>query len=102
MASTTCPRCSAGFQEADGFFAAEGLICARCHANEEAADSERIREASEGGGTMLGEPMSSTKTQSEVRPDGTVVTHTQTTTIDAGPFNGVVGLLRRLFDRSDE
>jgi len=102
MAMNECPRCSRSFDEADGFFSAHGLVCATCHAQEEAADAARHREFDEAGVTDVAEPLSSRQTRTEVRADGTVVTHTTTTTLDAGPLNVVFGLVRRWFGRRDD
>lgn len=103
-----CARCGSSFKESDGFFSDVGMVCPKCHARDEQQDDARHARddarASDGRrGFGIGDKFTSSKSHSEVRDDGTVVTHTSTTSFDAGgPLNAVIRLIKGLFARKAE
>lgn len=100
-----CARCGSSFKESDGFFSDIGMVCPKCHAREEEQDDARhAREDAAAGnsrrGYGVGDKFTTRESHREVRDDGTVVTHTTTTSFDAGgPLNAVIRLIRGLFAR---
>ena len=88
------------------------MVCPSCHADEEAADDARHAREDEQGGNLrsrkgrgpgLGDAFTTSKSHSEVRDDGTVVTHTTTTSFDAGgPLNAIIRMISGLFKRKAE
>lgn len=47
-------------------------------------------------------PFTRTRVTRERQDDGTVVTHVSESSVDLGPFNAIIRLVRRLFGRRDD
>ena len=96
MAAVTCSSCGKSVDEADTYFGESGQVCGVCHANTEAEDAARFREAADpnslSGGLADG---SFHKTSTHVDDDGRVVT--RTVSVDAGPIGMIIKLIMEIF-----
>lgn len=82
MSTIECGRCGATTPSSEASYSSDGLVCSRCHLNDQLADEEQMRAASEGGtdpiaGLGLGGPaLSFTSRRVETRhADGSVTVH---------------------------
>ena len=95
MGTVTCAACGAQVLEQSTYFGGSGPICAACHALDEQVTSDRFRAGAEQSLAHDGVDgvLVHTVTEVEEHADGSVVTRTRSTRVDAG----ALGFLFELF-----
>ena len=101
MKQVRCHSCQASINEADALFAADGMICPPCHAKAEAT-AGGFDDGSGAFPRLDASPFTRTRVTQERQDDGTVVTHVSESSVDLGPFNAIIRLVRHLFGRRDD
>jgi hypothetical protein len=101
MKRVSCHSCGTVIDEAEALFAADGMICSTCHARSEAA-AGAFDDDNSGFPGLDASPLTRTRATQHRRDDGTVVTHISETSVDLGPLNSIIRLVRRLFARGSD